>query len=52
MIFLQTIYFIAAIIHKNDLFHGDIKPSNIFFDKNYSIMTTDAGSILYLLESN
>jgi serine/threonine protein kinase len=28
---LRVIEFIAVKYHENDLFHGDIKPDNIFF---------------------
>ena len=36
------------------MFHGDIKPANIFFvEKNGNLdMTTDIGSLLYLGEPN
>jgi serine/threonine protein kinase len=48
MIF-YVINFIAFEYHKNSLFHGDLKPDNIFFhDKNDFYMTTDLGSLLYL----
>jgi serine/threonine protein kinase len=35
-------------LHRKNLFHGDIKPANIFFDKDFKIMTTDVGSLIYL----
>lgn len=41
--------------HKNNLFHLDIKPENIFFSNNskYKFYTTsDIGSLLYLGEAN
>ncbi len=44
---------IAADYHFNNLFHGDIKPDNIFInvDKDsYSFITSDVGSLLYLGE--
>ena len=44
---------IAVEYHSNNLFHGDIKPDNIFFrDDEYFWMTTDIGSLLYLGERN
>jgi serine/threonine protein kinase len=49
---LRVIGFIAFKYHKNDLFHGDIKPDNIFFDDKSYNMTTDVGSLLYLGERN
>ncbi len=39
--------------HKNNFFHGDIKPENIFisnYDSSSSI-TSDIGSLLYLGEN-
>ena len=52
--FFHVIDFIAFKYHQNNLFHGDIKPDNIFFsDGEYSSwMTTDIGSLLYLGERN
>jgi serine/threonine protein kinase len=51
--FFWVIDFIAFHYHENNLFHGDIKPDNIFFDNEYYItMTTDIGSLLYLGERN
>ena len=52
--FFRVIDFIAFKYHQNNLFHGDIKPENIFFyDKLSSfLMTTDLGSLLYLGERN
>jgi serine/threonine protein kinase len=47
----RVVGFIAFDYHENDLFHGDIKPDNIFFDNDYR-MTTDVGSLLYLGERN
>jgi serine/threonine protein kinase len=50
--FFCIIDLIAFDYHQNNLFHGDIKPDNIFFrDDNYW-MTTDIGSLLYLGERN
>jgi serine/threonine protein kinase len=45
---------IAFEYHKNNLFHGDIKPENIFFDFRFGflMMTSDIGSLLYLGEPN
>jgi serine/threonine protein kinase len=52
MVFI-VIDFIAFKYHQNNLFHGDIKPENIFFDDyDSSFMTTDIGSLLYLGERN
>jgi serine/threonine protein kinase len=51
--FFLVIDFIAFKYHQNNLFHGDIKPDNIFFDDIFSFeMTTDVGSLLYLGERN
>ena len=50
--FYRVIYYIAFNYHQNNLFHGDIKPDNIFFDDSYLWMTTDIGSLLYLGERN
>jgi serine/threonine protein kinase len=47
-----VIDFIALEYHQNNLFHGDIKPDNIFFRDDYFYMTTDIGSLLYLGERN
>ena len=42
---------IAADYHFNSLFHGDIKPDNIFiYDKGLLLITSDVGSLLYLGE--
>ncbi len=45
---------IAADYHFNNLFHGDIKPDNIFLDDKSFIwsITSDVGSLLYLDEDN
>jgi len=46
---------IAADYHFNNLFHGDIKPDNIFIDdiwSYYLFITSDVGSLLYLGEDN
>ena len=48
----RVIDFIAFDYHENDLFHGDIKPENIFFNNENFWMTTDVGSLLYLGERN
>jgi serine/threonine protein kinase len=51
--FFWVIDYIAFDYHQNNLFHGDIKPDNIFFDEdNYFYMTTDIGSLLYLGDRN
>ena len=36
------------------MFHGDIKPDNIFYENygHYFELTTDIGSLLYLGEQN
>jgi serine/threonine protein kinase len=49
--FFRVINFIAFKYHDDNLFHGDIKPNNIFFS-DYLDMTTDIGSLLYLGERN
>ena len=49
--FFRVIDYIAFNYHQNNLFHGDIKPDNIFSD-NFFLMTTDIGSLLYLGERN
>jgi hypothetical protein len=47
---------IANHYHQKDLFHGDIKPENIFiWDKNGDDIiksTSDIGSLLYLGKPN
>jgi serine/threonine protein kinase len=51
--FFRVIDLIAFKYHQNNLFHGDIKPDNIFFrDDVLCYMTTDIGSLLYLGERN
>ena len=43
----------ASLYHKNNIFHGDIKPSNIFFILNYDIyFSMDNGSIIQLGKPN
>jgi hypothetical protein len=32
----------------NNLFHGDIKPDNIFFDEKFFMITSDVGSVLHI----
>ena len=45
--------FIAVDYHKNNLFHGDIKPENIFFYDSFSFyLTSDLGSLMHLGEPN
>jgi serine/threonine protein kinase len=42
---------IAVEYHKNNLFHGDIKPENLFLkdiDEIQLFSTSDVGSVLYL----
>ena len=53
------IHFIADKYHKHNLFHGDIKPENIFFNDKYSPAddrdfryTSDISSILHLGKGN
>ena len=51
----MMIRLIAHDYHYNNLFHGDIKPDNIFIkdDNSYKSQTTsDLGSLLYLDEDN
>jgi serine/threonine protein kinase len=49
---LDVISFIGFGYHQNNFFHGDIKPDNIFFTKDFIDMTTDLGSLLYLENRN
>ena len=45
----------ASLYHKNNIFHGDIKPSNIFYlyiDRIVLYFSMDNGSILYLGNPN
>ena len=48
MICIRAIRYFAAY-HKNNFFHGDIKPQNIFVNGENAI-SSDAGSLLYLGE--
>ena len=41
---------IASKYHFNNLFHGDIKPDNIFISVGFLLITSDVGSVLYLGE--
>ena len=50
--FFRVIYYIAFEYHQNNLFHGDIKPDNIFYHYDFFWMTTDIGSLLYLGDRN
>ena len=47
---------IAVEYHRQNLFHGDIKPENIFFDDydddEYLCTTSDVGSLLDLGKAN
>jgi serine/threonine protein kinase len=46
---------IAVEYHRANLFHGDIKPENIFFydeDDEFFCATSDVGSLLHLGEPN
>ena len=47
-IFIHTLNLIQQQYHSNNIFHGDIKPDNIFFDEKFFMITSDVGSILYL----
>jgi serine/threonine protein kinase len=44
-ILLHSIEYIAEIHNKN-LFHGDIKPANIFYNKEYEYLSSDSGSLV------
>ena len=49
-IVFQSIYHISEL-HQQHMFHGDIKPANIFFDNNPLIpccLTSDSGSVVQL----
>jgi serine/threonine protein kinase len=47
------IIFIAVEYHRDNLFHGDIKPQNIFYFENQEFyITSDVGSLLDLGEPN
>jgi serine/threonine protein kinase len=46
---------IAIEYHRRNIFHGDIKPENIFFDDEDGekfFTTSDVGSLLHLGEPN
>jgi serine/threonine protein kinase len=44
---------IAVEYHSNNLFHGDIKPDNIFYiDDDILFATSDVGSLLHLGKQN
>jgi len=47
LIFIESIKFIANI-HNKYMFHGDIKPANIFFKDNFVEMkiSSDLGSLV------
>ncbi len=49
MICIRAIRYFAAY-HKNNFFHGDIKPQNIFVHRFNMSISSDAGSLLYLGE--
>ncbi len=51
---LLLINFIGVKYHRDNLFHGDIKPENIFYHDihNRFMSTSDVGSLLELGESN
>ena len=49
MICIRAIRYFAAY-HKNNFFHGDIKPKNIFVHEFNLSVSSDAGSLLYLGE--
>ena len=43
-ILLNSIEYIA-VIHNKNMFHGDIKPANIFYNNSMEI-SSDSGSVL------
>jgi serine/threonine protein kinase len=46
---LRAIKYIADN-HALNIFHGDIKPANLFYDNQY--MTSDSGTLLYLYHAD
>lgn len=43
--FLKSIKYIAEI-HDRNLFHGDIKPANIFYHDKSLALSSDSGSLV------
>jgi serine/threonine protein kinase len=47
---------VAVEYHRHNLFHGDVKPDNIFFSDEYDneifFVTSDVGSVLHLGEAD
>ncbi len=50
-IFLRSIKYIANI-HSKDLFHGDIKPANLFYNKHSLKISSDSGTLVQLDHEN
>ena len=54
--FLQSILILIAYMHdlhvNKKLFHGDIKPANIFVSLSNQMMTTDSGSLIPLYSTD
>ena len=52
-IFLRSIKYIADI-HDKNLFHGDIKPANLFYNNSYKKLqiSSDSGSLVQLDKDN
>ncbi len=47
---LLTLRYLSDLHNNKKLFHGDIKPANIFLDISEDFVTSDSGSVIPLFE--